>query len=64
MNLQAGPHSAVGRAPDRYPVWPHSFVSPYADSRRTVVSYLLKYVHQVLGIRSGGLGLPWKSVVR
>ena len=37
----AGPRSTVGRAPDsighRYPVWPHTFVSPSADSRGAVV---------------------------
>ena len=32
----------------RYPVWPHTFVSPSADSRRVVVSYWRKYVHKVL----------------
>ena len=29
----------------RYPVWPHIFVSPFADSRRAVGSYWQKYVH-------------------
>ena len=38
--LTAGPRSAVGRA--------HTFVSPSADSRRAVVSYWRKYVHEVL----------------
>ena len=47
----------------RYPVWPHTFVSPSADSRRTVVSYWRKYVHEVLVNRSG-LSQPRKSVVR
>ena len=68
----AGPRSAVGRAPDslsqgswvRYPVWPHTFVSPSADSRGAVVSYWRKYVHKVLVNRLGGLGLPRKSMVR
>ena len=47
----AGPHNAVGRAPDSsevlvsIPVWPHTFVSPSADSREAVVSYWRKYVH-------------------
>ena len=30
------------------PVWPHTFVSPSAFSRRAVVSYWRKYVHEVL----------------
>ena len=29
---------------------PHTFVSPAADSRGAVVSYWLKYVHEVLVI--------------
>ena len=33
-------------------------------SRRSVVSYWRKYVHEVLGNRLGGLSLPRKSVVR
>ena len=33
-------------------------------SRRTVVSYWRKYVHEVLVNRLGGLSLPRKSVVR
>ena len=33
-------------------------------SRRAVVSYWRKYVHEVLVNRLGGLSLPWKSVVR
>ena len=48
----------------RYPVWPHTFVSPSADSRGAVVSYWRKDVHEVLVNRLGGLGLPRKSVVR
>ena len=36
----------------RYPVWPHTFVSPSADSRGAVVSYWRKYVHEVLVIIS------------
>ena len=40
------------------------FRSPSADSRAAVVSYLGKYVHEVLGNRLGGLSLPRKSVVR
>ena len=47
----AGPRSAVGSASDSsevlvsIPVWPHTFVSPSADSRGAVVSYWRKYVH-------------------
>ena len=48
----------------RYPVWQHTFVSPSAFSRRTVVSYWRKYVHEVLVNRLRGLSLPRKSVVR
>ena len=47
-----------------YPVWPHTFVSPSADSRGAVVSYWRKHVHEVLVNRLGGLSLPRKSVVR
>ena len=45
-------------------IWPHTFVSPSADSRGAVVSYWGKYVHEVLVNRLGGLSLPRKSVVR
>ena len=48
----------------RYPVWQHTFVSPSAFSRRAVVSYWRKYVHEVLVSCLGGLSLPRKSVVR
>ena len=48
----------------RYPVWQHTFVSPSAFSRRAVVSYWRKYVHEVLVNRLGGLSLPKKSVGR
>ena len=48
----------------RYPVWQHSFVSPSAFSRKAVVSYWRKYVHEVLVNRLGGLSLPRKRVVR
>ena len=71
LSSQAGPRSAIGRAPDscqgswvRYSVWQHTFVSPSAFSRRAVVSYWQKYVHEVLVNRLGGLSLPRKSVVR
>ena len=40
------------------------FVSPPADSRRAVLCYCRKYVHEVLVNRLGGLYLPRKSVVR
>ena len=46
------------------PVWQHTFVSPSAFSRRAVVSYWRKYVHEVLVNRLGGLSLPRKSVVK
>ena len=42
----------------------HTFVSPSAFSRRAVVSYWRKYVHEVLVNRLGGLSRPRKSVVR
>ena len=48
----------------RYLVWQHTFVSPSAFSRRAVVSYWRKYVHEVLVNRLGGLSLPRKSLVR
>ena len=41
-----------------------TFVSPSAFSRRAVVSYWRKYVHEVLVNRLGGLSLPRKSLVR
>ena len=41
-----------------------TFVSPSAFSRKAVVSYWRKYVHEVLVNRLGGLSLPTKSVVR
>ena len=40
------------------------FVSPSVFSRRAVVSYWRKYVHEVLVNRLGGQSLPRKSVVR
>ena len=49
---------------EKFPVWQHTFVSPSAFSRRAVVSYWRKYVHEVLVNRLGGLSLPRKSVVR
>ena len=66
--LVAGIAQSVGlltrKSELRYPVWPHTFVSPFADSRGAVVSYWGKYVHEVLVNRLGGLSLPKKSVVR
>ena len=49
---------------NRYPVWQHTFVSPSAFSKRAIVSYWRKYMHEVLVNRLGGLSLPRKSVVR
>ena len=46
------------------PVSQHTFVSPSAFSRRTVVSYWRKYVQEALVNRLGGLSLPRESVVR
>ena len=46
------------------PVRSHTFVSPYADSRRAIFSYWRKYVHDVLVNRLGVLSLPRKSVLR
>ena len=40
------------------------FRFPFRFSRRAVVSYWRKYVHEVLVNRLGGLSLPRKSVVR
>ena len=48
----------------RYPVWQYNFVSPSAFSRRAVVSYWRKYVHEVMVNRLGGLSMPRKSVLR
>ena len=42
----------------------NTFVSPSAFSRRAVVSYWQKYVHEILVNCLGGLSLPRKSVVR
>ena len=46
----------------RYPVRPHTFVPPSADSRRIVFSYCRKQMHEVQINRLGGLSLPNKSV--
>ena len=40
------------------------YVKTIPFSRRAVVSYWRKYVHEVLVNRLGGLSLPRKSVVR
>ena len=58
--------SAVGsqRSRVQYPVRPHTFVAPSADSRRAVFSYWRKYVHKVLVNCLGGLSLPRKSLIR
>ena len=68
---QAGPHRAViarlnkePEVPGCYPDRPHTFVFPSVDSRREVVRYWRKFVHEVLVKRLGGLSLPRKSVVR
>ena len=53
-----------GAPVDQWVIWQHTFVSPSAFSRRAVVSYWRKYVHEVLVNRLGGLSLPRKSVVR
>ena len=45
-------------------VFTGGIVSPSAFSRRAVVSYWRRYVHEVLVNRLGGLSLPRKSVVR
>ena len=39
-------------------------MSSSSDSRRAVVSYWRKYVHEVLVNHLGGLSLPRKSVIR
>ena len=65
----AGPSSAIGSLSDsvaRGPGFdtrfgPDSFVSSSADSRRAVVRYWGKYVHEVLCNRLGGLSLLRKS---
>ena len=47
-----------------YPVRPHTFVTPSAESRRAMDSYWQKYVHEVLVDRLGGLSLHRESVVK
>ena len=69
---EPGPRGAIGRAPDLYVRGPGfdtrsgnilSFLLPLF-SKRAVVSYWRKYVHEVLVNRLEGLNLPRKSVVR
>ena len=48
----------------RYSVRPHTFVSPFADSRRALASYFQKYRHLVLVNRLEGLSLSMNSMVR
>ena len=43
---------------------PLTFISPFAGSRRAVVSNWRKYVHAVLVNRLGDLYMPRDSVVR
>ena len=62
--LSVGHLTRTQRSWVRYPIWPHIFVSPSADSRGAVLSYWRKYVHEILVNRLGGLSLPRKSVVR
>ena len=71
LYLFARPHSTFGSASDssqgsrvQYPARPHTFVSPSAVSRRAVVSYWQRCVHEILVNRLGGLSPPKKSVVR
>ena len=45
-------------------VRPHIFISSSADSRRAVVSYRRKYMHEVLVNCLGDLSLSRKSVFR
>ena len=66
--LDTGTRSAVGSASDSRARSPgfvtrssHVLVTPSSDSRRAIVRYWRKYVHEVLVNR---LGLPRKSVVR
>ena len=58
-----GPHSAVGKEPD-IPGLATYFRFSFPDSRRAVVSYWRKYVHELLVNRLGDLSLPRKSVAR
>ena len=66
----AGPRSAVGSMINSRARGPRSIPGPayfrfsFLDSRRAVVSYWRKYVHEVLVNHLGDISLPRKSVVR
>ena len=49
---------------NRYKIFKSLLLQNHFFSRRAVVSYWRKYVHEVLVNRLGGLSLPRKSVVR
>ena len=55
----------MGKMPEaqNFLIPPRTFVSPFADSRRAVVSYWRKYVREVL-VNRLDLSLPRKSVGR
>ena len=55
------PRARLSQDPE---VWAHTFVPPSAETRRTVVSYWRKYLHEVPVNHLGGLSLPRRSVVR
>ena len=63
--IQAGLRRAVGSMPDSkargtgFDTW-YGHISPSTDSRRAVVSYWRKDVHEVLVNRLGGLSLPFR----
>ena len=59
-----GPGIKPGARNPGFLLGPATLVFPFADSRRVVVSYWQKYVHEVLVNRYGGLSLPRKTVVR
>ena len=57
-HVSAGPRSAVGSASDSRARGPgfdirsgHTFIAPAADSRKALVSYWRKYVHEVMVYR-------------
>ena len=62
--IQEGQLSVSGESMCKVRVRLHTFVSPSADSRRAVVSFWQKYVHEALVNRLVGLSLLRKSVVR
>ena len=51
----ASPDSRARGSRLQYLDWPHTFISPSADSRKAVVSYWEKYVHLVLFNRLGAI---------